>query len=326
MKNHFLWFHNLKYSETPVITVYGNHVMIAIVGPTASGKTALALQLAAEAGGEIINMDAYALYRGMDIGTAKPTLEQRQLVPHHLVDVLNIHEGATVADYQDQARAAVADIQKRGKPVFAVGGSGLYVRALCDKISFPGTDPLIRQRLETECAEIGSAALYRRLRELDPIAADNLHANNARRVIRALEVIEITGQPYSATLPSYENEIPTVFIGLRREYADIDELISERTEQMFSTGLVEEVQALLEKGLAQTRTARKATGYAEVMQYIAGEITLEQAVEAVALATRQLVRRQMKWFKRDPRINWIDATGKTANQIHAEALGILNAN
>lgn len=185
--------------------------MIAIIGPTASGKTGLALELAAEAGGEIINMDAYALYRGMDIGTAKPTLAEQKRVRHHLIDILDIHEGATVADYQEAAREAVKDIQSRNKPVFAVGGSGLYVRALCDKISFPGTDNTIRERLEAECAEVGSLELYRRLAKLDPVAAQNMHWNNARRVIRALEVIELTGQPYSATLPSYETEIPTCF-------------------------------------------------------------------------------------------------------------------
>ncbi|MDO5060613.1 MAG: tRNA (adenosine(37)-N6)-dimethylallyltransferase MiaA [Actinomycetaceae bacterium] len=293
--------------------------MKAIVGPTASGKTSLALELAATANGEIINMDAFAMYKGMNIGTAKPTATEQARVPHHMIDVLEIHDNATVAQYQQQARQCVQEIQARGNPVYAVGGSGLYVRALCDKISFPGTDPQVRSRLEAECESVGSLEMYRRLQTVDPVAAANLHWNNARRIIRALEVIEITGQPYSATLPSYESHQPTLFIGLRREDTDIDARITQRTHTMFETGLIEEVQALKEAGLASTRTAVKATGYAEVLRFLNGEITKAEAIADVALATRQLVRRQMKWFRRDPRIHWLDATGKTEAEIFEKA-------
>lgn len=289
--------------------------MKAIVGPTASGKTSLAIELAATANGEIINMDAFAMYKGMNIGTAKPSAAEQARVPHHMIDVLEIHDNATVAQYQQQARQCIQAIQNRGNPVYAVGGSGLYVRALCDKISFPGTDPQVRSRLETECESVGSLEMFRHLQTVDPVAAANLHWNNARRIIRALEVIEITGQPYSATLPSYESYQPTCFIGLRREDTDIDARIDQRTHTMFETGLIEEVQALKEAGLETTRTAVKATGYAEVLRLLNGEITKEEAIADVALATRQLVRRQMKWFRRDPRIKWIDATGKTEAEI-----------
>ncbi|MCS4484238.1 tRNA (adenosine(37)-N6)-dimethylallyltransferase MiaA [Gleimia sp. 6138-11-ORH1] len=294
----------------------------AIIGPTASGKTSLAIELADTAGGEIINMDAYAMYRGMDIGTAKPTLEEQARVAHHLIDILEIHDNATVAQYQQYARNCVKLIEAKGKPVFAVGGSGLYVRALCDQITFPGTDPQVRARLEAECTKVGALEMYRRLQSVDPLAASNLHWNNSRRVIRALEVIELTGQPYSATMPSYETYQPTLFIGLRREDTDIDTRIEKRTKAMFAAGFIEEVRKLKAAGLEQTRTASKATGYAEVLRLLRGEINETEAIEAVALATRQLVRRQMKWFRKDPRINWIDATGKSEAEIYTAATEI----
>lgn len=297
--------------------------MKAIIGPTASGKTGLALALAEANGGEIINMDAFAQYRGMDIGTAKPTLAERQRVPHHLVDNLDLLDTASVADFQRDARAVYAQLVSQGKEVYAVGGSALYVRAFIDKIEFPATDPLVRARLEAECEAVGTSEMYRRLSELDPVAAQNMHWNNARKIVRALEVIELTGRPFSATLPTYESVFPAIFIGLRRENADIDARIAVRTEQMFSGGLLEEVEELLAAGLAAAPTASRATGYAEVIGFLEGRFTLEEAKEAVALATRQLVRYQMKWFRRDPRVQWIDATGLSSEQIFVQAQEII---
>lgn len=297
--------------------------MKAIIGPTASGKTGLAIALAEATGGEIINMDAFAQYRGMDIGTAKPTAAEQARVPHHLIDNLELHETASVADYQRDARAVRQQLEARGVDVFAAGGSALYVRAFIDDIAFPATDPQVRARLEAECETVGAPEMYRRLQQLDQVAAQNMHWNNARKIVRALEVIELTGQPFSATLPTYESVFPTLFIGLRRENEEIDARIELRTKQMFAGGLIEEVEGLLSQGLETAPTASRATGYAEVMALLRGQLTLEEAQEAVALATRQLVRYQMKWFRRDPRVHWIDATGLSEEKVYAQAQQIL---
>ncbi|MDO5721014.1 MAG: tRNA (adenosine(37)-N6)-dimethylallyltransferase MiaA [Actinomycetaceae bacterium] len=303
-----------------------NPPLVAVVGPTASGKSSLAHALAlrcpqwAGKEAEVISVDAYALYRGMDIGTAKPTEEERQQVRYHQIDQLDIADTASVACYQRQARADVEAIYSRGHWPIAVGGSGLYVRALLDEMNFPGSDPHVRVEIEQWHKENGDAALYDRLRQLDPLAAQRLHPHNVRRVVRALEVIEITGKPFTASLPQPRFVRPTIMLGVRRQIEDLDARIAKRTEEMFASGWVEETRRLQEAGLEQMVTAARAVGYPEVLSYLRGEITLEQAKEQVALATRQLARRQVKWFRRDSRIHWIDATGKEPEAVFAQAV------
>lgn len=300
--------------------------MIGIVGASASGKSAVAFTLAQHAhqwsqgAGEIVSMDAFSLYRGMDIGTAKPAAAERDAVPHHQIDVLDILQAASVARYQEAARADVDAIEARGHTPIAVGGSGLYVRALFDRMEFPGTDPAVRERLMREAEIEGAQAMYDRLVQLDPQAAHALHPNNTRRVVRALEVIEMTGRPFTATLPSYEFVRPSQLIGIRRTIDDLDARIERRTDAMFAAGFVDEVRTLMGRGLEDAPTAARATGYPSVMNYIRGRWSESEARDDVALQTRRLVRRQIKWFRRDPRIHWIDASGRDDAQVADEAL------
>lgn len=307
-------------------------MLVGIVGATASGKSGLALALARHLrdaqgqGAEIISMDAFALYRGMDIGTAKPTAAELAEFPHHQINVLDIHEVASVAKYQEQARADVAAILERGSQPIAVGGSALYIRALFDQIEFPGTDPDVRALVERRLENEGAAALYRELSKRDPKAAQTIYPNNVRRVVRALEVIELTGRPFSASLPKQEFYQPSRLIGVGRELDDIDQRIDQRTDAMFEAGFVDEVRTLMQQGLAGTHTASKATGYEPVMRYLQGEISLAEARDEVALQTRQLVRKQMKWFRRDDRIHWIDASGASSQQMLTEAVAIISGN
>ncbi|MDO5719141.1 MAG: tRNA (adenosine(37)-N6)-dimethylallyltransferase MiaA [Actinomycetaceae bacterium] len=300
--------------------------MIGIVGPSASGKSTVAFTLAQRAqqwsdgAGEIVSMDAFALYRGMDIGTAKPPASQRNAIAHHQIDVLDISQVASVARYQQAARGDVDAIEKRGNTPIAVGGSGLYARALFDRMEFPGTDPLVRERLMREAESEGAEALYERLRQVDPRAANAVHPNNTRRVVRALEVIEITGKPFTATLPSYEFARPAFLIGIRRDNDDLDARIERRTEAMFAEGFVDEVRHLMAQGLEHAPTASRATGYPSVINFIRGRCSEREAREDVCLQTRRLVRRQIKWFRRDPRIHWVDATGYDDTQVADEAV------
>ena len=280
---------------------------IAIVGPTATGKSDLAVELALAVGGEVVNADAMQLYRGMDIGTAKLTPEQRRGVPHHLIDVLEVTETASVAAYQRQARAAVDDVLRRGGTPILVGGSGLYVAAVLDDLQFPGTDPEVRAGLEAELARVGPAELHRRLNEADPRAAAAILPSNGRRIVRALEVVAVTGRPFSANLaargPAWRD---TVLIGLDRPTAELDERIERRVQHMFAAGLVDEVRGLLDRGLDRGRTASTALGYRQVIAALHGHTTLDQAAADTAAATRRFVRRQRSWFRRDPRIQWLD--------------------
>ena len=280
--------------------------VIAVVGPTAAGKSGLAVALGQRLGGEVVNADALQVYRGMDIGTAKITAAERDGVPHHLLDILDVTQTATVAEFQQLARAAIDDCRARGVVAVLVGGSALYVRAILDDFVFPGTDPVVRARLETELAELGSAALHRRLAETDPAAAAQILPSNGRRIVRALEVAEITGAPYVATLPEHRYVYDDVVqVGLDVPRPELDERIARRVDAMFDTGLLEEVRGLLGRGLREGRTANRALGYSQAIAVLDGELTEAEAREHTTRATRRFARRQDSWFRKDPRIGWL---------------------
>lgn len=283
--------------------------VISIVGPTASGKTGLGIAIArrlAERGetAHIVNADAYQMYKGMDIGTAKASAQEQAAVPHHLLDVIEPSDTMSVARFQHMARECIAELQAEGIRPILVGGSGLYARAAIDDISFPGTDPDVRARLEERERVEGSGVLFAELRSKDPQAAAHMDPHNPRRIIRALEVIEVTGQPYSATLPQYRYVIPSVQIGLDLDRVDLDQRIDLRTKQMFDQGFVDEVERLRPHlGV----TAARALGYQQVIDYLDGLCDLDDAMAAVAQKTKRLARKQMGWFGRDPRIHWLSA-------------------
>ena len=279
--------------------------VIAIVGPTASGKSGLGLALARRLDGEVVNGDAMQLYRGMDIGTAKLPLEERGGIAHHQLDVLDVWQEASVAAYQREARLDVAGIRRRGHRPIIVGGSGLYVRAALDRLEIPPTDPLVRGRLEEELAQEGAQAMFARLVQADPLAAQAIQPNNDRRVVRALEVIELTGRPYSASLPTREYELPTITIGLLVPRPELDERIATRVHRMWDAGLLDEVRRLDAAGLREGRTAAKALGYSQALAHLDGLLTDEQAVEDTITSTRRFARRQESWFRPDPRIHWL---------------------
>jgi tRNA dimethylallyltransferase len=281
-------------------------LVIAVVGPTAAGKSDLSVALCKELGGEVVNADAMQVYRGMDIGTAKISLAERQGVPHHLLDVLDVTQTATVAEFQQLARAAIDGCLQRGAVPVLVGGSALYVRAILDDFVFPGTDPVVRERLEVELERDGSGALHRRLAEVDPAAAAQILPSNGRRIVRALEVVEITGAPYVATLPEHRYVYPSAAqLGLDVPRPELDERIDRRVARMFEQGFVDEVRELLTKGLLEGRTANRALGYSQVIALLDGDITEAEARERTAQATRRFARRQDSWFRKDPRITWL---------------------
>lgn len=294
--------------------------VIAVVGATATGKSALALELAERFDGEVVNADASQLYRGMDIGTAKVPPSERRGIVHHQLDVLDIHDDASVAAYQRHARRDIEDILARGRTAIVCGGSGLYVRAALDVLEIPPTDPSIRAAWEDRLARDGVETLYRELEQQDPAAAAAIDARNGRRVVRALEVIELTGRPFSATMPRRAYLRPTVQIGLRLPRPVIDARVDRRTEQMWETGLVAEVRALESGGLSGTRTASRAMGYKQALAQLAGQLTQDEAIADTAKATRRLVRRQESWFGADPRIRWLDAA---ADDLADQATGLL---
>lgn len=294
-------------------------IVVAVVGPTATGKSDLALDLAEALGaapgavaGEIVNADAFQLYRGMDVGTAKVPPAERRGIVHHQLDVLDPTQDASVARYQEAARADLDAIAGRGARAVVVGGSGLYVRALLDQMDFPGTDPAVRERLEARAETEGRRALHAELARLDPLAAESIGPHNTRRIVRALEVIEITGLPYTANLPRQEYVRPAVQIGLDCSREVLDARVGSRVDRMWDGGLVEEVRGLAspEQGGTGTGlgvTAARAVGYAEVLAWWRGESTEAEAREAVTANTRRLARKQMGWFGRDPRVHWLDA-------------------
>jgi len=285
-------------------------VQVAVVGPTATGKSALALDLADALGGraEMVNADAFQLYRGMDIGTAKLTAAERRGYPHHQLDVLDVRQEANVASYQTHARADLRSITARGNRPVIVGGSGLYVRALTDALDFPGTDPDVRAALEDRARREGAAALWQELQRVDPVAAERIEPANTRRIVRALEVVRLTGRPFSASLPRYADLVPTVHLALRWDRAVLDARIDARAEAMFASGLLEETESLLAAGLREGPTAPRAIGYAQAIAVLEGRMSMLEAVSATAAATRKLASRQIKWFRRDPRVHWLDVT------------------
>jgi len=291
--------------------------LIVICGATATGKSDLAVELAQKIDAEIINADSMQLYKGMDIGTAKITMDERKGVPHHLMDLLEVTEDANVAWYQDKARAAITDIHARGKNAIVVGGTGLYIKAILDELNFPDTDPVVRAELELEFATKGIAPLFERLEKLDPAAALAIDRANSRRVIRALEVIKITGKPFTANLPREESSrYPYAKqFGLVMDRDALSERISARVDLMWEKGLVQEAEKLVTAGILKGTTAQRALGYAQVIAQIEGRVTEEEAREETKRATRQYARRQETWFSRDERITWISPVQNALERI-----------
>ncbi|AXK88705.1 tRNA (adenosine(37)-N6)-dimethylallyltransferase MiaA [Nocardia farcinica] len=282
-------------------------VPIAVVGPTATGKSELGLALAEHLDGEIVNIDAMQLYRGMDIGTAKLPVAERRGIPHHQLDVLDVTETASVATYQRNAAADVEAILARGRTPVIVGGSMMYVQALLDDWEFPATDPAVRAKWERLLATEGVAAVHAALRAADPAAAATILPTDGRRMVRALEVVELTGKPFAASAPRIGTpRWGTIILGVDRDTAELDERIARRTALMFDSGLVAEVRGLVERGLREGVTARRAIGYAHVLAYLDNEYDLEHAKERTLIGTRRYVRRQRSWFRRDPRVRWLD--------------------
>jgi tRNA dimethylallyltransferase len=279
--------------------------VVAVVGPTASGKSDVGVKLARELGGQILNADAMQLYRGMDIGTAKLPLTERDGVRHHLLDILDVTEEASLAEYQRRAREILAELDGDGHRALLVGGSGLYLRAVLDGFRIPPTDPEVRTRWEAELERQGATALHARLRDVDPEAAAAILPGNGRRVVRALEVNELTGRPFPARMPSPEYRRPAVQIGLSVPREDLGRRIARRVDRMWAAGFVDEVRDLERRGLRRGRTAPRALGYSQVLRFLSGDLSERQAREETVLATRRFARRQESWFRRDPRVVWL---------------------
>ena len=280
--------------------------LIAIVGPTASGKTALAVQLAKALDGEVVGTDSMQAYRGMDIGTASPTVDEQQGVPHHMIDVWDVAQAVSVVEFRDRAREAVDSILDRGKVPVVVGGSGLYVRAVLEEMDFPTTDPKVRRRWDERLKQVGAPALHAELADIDPDAAANIEMNNGRRIVRALEVIELTGEPFIARLPDPVDRYPTTRFGLRIDREALDERIARRIDAMWDAGFVDEVRRLEADGLRSAPTAAAALGYGPILRFLSGETSESEAREQTVNDTRKFARRQQRWFARDGRIDWRD--------------------
>ena len=281
--------------------------LIVICGATATGKSDLAVALAKELRGHIINADSMQLYKGMDIGTAKLTVEERQGIPHHLIDVLSVREEASVAQYQSDARSIIDQLLEQSIPAIVVGGTGLYIKSILDDLNFPDTDPEVREKIAKQADELGADVMHARLEKLDPAAAAAIPKENVRRVVRALEVIELTGRPYTANLPrAGSTKYPQARqFGLVMERETLQERIDLRVDRMWDQGLVKEVRDLMKEGLLEGRTAQAALGYAQVIKFAQGVMTEAEAKEETKRATRQYARRQETWFSRDERITWI---------------------
>jgi tRNA dimethylallyltransferase len=281
--------------------------LIVICGATATGKSDLAVAIAEKLGGQIINADSMQLYKGMDIGTAKLSMEERKAIPHHLIDVLSVREEASVAQYQNDARNLIDQLLEQSIPAIVVGGTGLYIKAILDDLNFPDTDPEVREKIARQAEELGVDVMHERLTKLDPAAAAAIPKENVRRVVRALEVIELTGRPYTANLPRVgSTKYPDARqFGLVMERETLHERIDLRVEKMWDKGLVREVRDLMGEGLLEGRTAQAALGYAQIIKFAQGEMTEDEAKEETKRATRQYARRQETWFSRDERITWV---------------------
>ncbi|MFM9371800.1 tRNA (adenosine(37)-N6)-dimethylallyltransferase MiaA [Streptomyces sp. Da 82-17] len=297
--------------------------VIAVVGPTAAGKSDLGVFLAQQLGGEVVNADSMQLYRGMDIGTAKLTPEERGGIPHHLLDIWDVTVAASVAEYQKLARAEIDRLLAAGRWPILVGGSGLYVRGAVDQLEFPGTDPQIRAALEEELTLRGSGALHARLAAADPEAAKAILPSNGRRIVRALEVIEITGRPFTANLPGHDSVYDTVQIGVDVARPELDERIAARVDRMWADGLVDEVRTLETQGLREGRTASRALGYQQVLAALAGECTEDEARAETVRATKRFARRQDSWFRRDPRVQWLSGAAADRGELRGSALALV---
>lgn len=283
--------------------------VITVVGPTAAGKSDLGVALAQRLGGEVVNADSMQLYRGMNIGTAKLSPEEQRGIPHHLLDIWEVTETASVAVYQVQARAAIDSLLAAGRTPILVGGSGLYVRGVIDALEFPGTDPEVRARLEAELDRFGSGALHARLARVDPQAARAILPSNGRRVVRALEVVEITGRPFTATMPEQAAYYDALQIGVDVPRPVLEQRIAARVDRMWAAGLVDEVRSLRQAGLCEGRTASRALGYQQVLAYLAGGCTEDEARLETVRATKRFARRQDSWFRRDHRVHWLFGAG-----------------
>ena len=282
--------------------------VIVVLGPTAAGKSALAIELAHHLDGEVINADSMQLYEGMDIGTAKLSVGERQGVVHHLLDIWPVTRTASVADYQGRARTAIAEISGRSRVPILVGGSGLYIRAVIDEMSFPGTDGEVRARFEAELADVGPAALHAKLAAFDPTTAASILPTNGRKIVRALEVAAIGGGAFTGLMPAYDSVYDAVLIGLDLPTAELDQRLTDRVDAMWDAGLVTEVRTLaVRHGLRDGVTARRALGYKQVLAMLAGDFSEEQARAQTVQATKRFVRRQRSWFRPDPRITWLAA-------------------
>ncbi|MBV1848528.1 tRNA (adenosine(37)-N6)-dimethylallyltransferase MiaA [Catellatospora tritici] len=294
--------------------------VVAVVGPTAAGKSALSIALAHALRGEVVNCDSMQVYRGMDIGTAKLTEDEREGVPHHLLDLWPVTAPASVAEFQRLARAAIDDIRCRGKVPLLVGGSGLYQRAVLEDFDFPGTDPAVRARLEAELEAGGPAPLHARLAQADPVAAAKILPSNGRRIVRALEVIEITGQPFTASLPE---PVPVYrCLQLAVDRADLDVRVEQRVDRMWAAGFVDEVRGLLPHGLDGSLTASRALGYQQVLAFLRGECEENEAHRDTVTGTRRFVRRQRSWLRRDPSVRWLDGA---APDLVEQAIKIIDS-
>ena len=297
--------------------------MLALVGPTASGKSDAALAIAPALGAEIVSVDSMLVYRGMDVGTGKPTAEQRAAVPHHLVDLAEPSERFTVARYQDLARSTVRSV---ACPLL-VGGSGLYLRAVVDDLAFPPEDPVVRASLEAEADDLGADALYRRLADMDPVAAARIEPGNVRRIIRALEVTAISGAPFSSFASAWDrydaDRVRAAGVRVDREAHTMR--IGERVFAMLRNGWLEEVRGLMDRGFGAWLTASQAIGYAELAEHLEGRLSLDEAAERTVKRTRELARRQMAWFLRDPRIRWFDAGAGGASEVADEIRAYLGS-
>ncbi|HEY3374132.1 MAG TPA: tRNA (adenosine(37)-N6)-dimethylallyltransferase MiaA [Candidatus Aquicultor sp.] len=311
--------------------IHEKEKLVTVVGPTASGKTAVAISLAQRIGGEIVSADSMQVYRGMDIGTAKATPAEMDAVPHHLIDILNPSEPFSVAEYQRIARKTITAITRRGNVPILVGGTGLYVRAVIDNLKFPSgeTTSEVRKQLEERAGKEGGDALYQELIAKDPASIDIVHPHNIRRVIRALEVIELTGQPFSEYQREWGNResiYNVAMYGFTLDRSLLRQRINERVDMMIARGLIDEVAGLVAEGYENFLTSQQAIGYKELIGYLQGGISLEDAIETIKAKTRQYAKRQLTWFNADPRVQWIDTAGRSANDVVSNILSDLKAN